>query len=223
MTVRAVFFDLFGTLLSLDPLDAACEALAAGQGAEIAARWRTRQLEASWLRTIIGRWADFDVVTRETLQTTLRELGVDSPSQAALDRLAATYGNLPLRAGAAEAVGRINETEVVTGILSNASQRTLDAVAARLDLRFDHLLSVDAMEHFKPHPDAYRLAPDATGLTPDSIGFVTANGWDAAGAAAFGFRVVWLPPTSTIAMPPVGIGMPVIATSWAEVPSILLM
>lgn len=223
MTIRAVFFDLFGTLLSLDPLDAACEALAAGQGAEIAARWRTRQLEASWLRTIIGRWADFDVVTRETLQTTLRELGVDSPSQATLDRLAATYGNLPLRAGAAEAVRRTNEAEVVTGILSNASQRTLDAAAARLGLRFDHLLSVDAMEHFKPHPDAYRLAPDATGLTPDSIGFVTANGWDAAGAAAFGFRVIWLLPTPTIAMPPVGIGMPVIATSWAEVPSILLM
>ena len=62
--VDAVFFDLFGTLLSLAPLDEACDRLAPGRGAEIAARWRARQLEASWLRTAMERWVDFDVVTR---------------------------------------------------------------------------------------------------------------------------------------------------------------
>ena len=75
MAVGAVFFDLFGTLLSLAPLDDACDRLAPGRGAEIAARWRARQLEASWLRTAMERWADFDVVTREALRATLEELG----------------------------------------------------------------------------------------------------------------------------------------------------
>ena len=74
--VDAVFFDLFGTLLSLRPLDDACDRLAPGRGAEIAARWRARQLEASWLRTAMDRWVDFDAVTLDPLRAVLDELGI---------------------------------------------------------------------------------------------------------------------------------------------------
>ena len=215
--VGAVFFDLFGTLLSLTPLDDACERVAPGRGAELAARWRARQLEASWLRTTMDRWVDFDVVTRDALQATLVELGIAASDD--LDGLADAFAELPLVEESANVVRQLRPAGLATGVLTNASRRTLDGVWDRLDLPMDHLLSVDAARKFKPHPDVYRLAVEATGLPPERIGFVTANGWDAAGAGAFGLRVAWLRPSVAASLPAVGAPQPVIAT-WPEIPGI---
>jgi 2-haloacid dehalogenase len=213
--VGAVFFDLFGTLLSLGPLDEACDRLAPGRGAEIAARWRTRQLEASWLRTAMERWVDFDVVTRDALQATIGELGIEAPAD--LDGLADAFAELPLVPEASEAIEHLRAGGLTTGVLTNASSRTLDRVADRLDLPIDHRLSVDAARRFKPHPDVYRLAVHATDLPLNGIGFVTANGWDAAGAAAFGFRVAWLRPAPDADLPAVDAPAPLRLT-WPELP-----
>jgi len=213
--VDAVFFDLFGTLLSLTPLDDACDRLTPGRGAEIATRWRARQLEASWLRTAMDRWADFDTVTLDTLRGVLDELGIAADDD--LSALADAFRDLPLVAGAADAVTSLTEAGLATGVLSNASTATLARVAARLAVGFDHWLSVDAARRYKPHPSVYQLAVDATGLPAERIGFVTANGWDAAGGSAFGFRVAWLRPGPTGTFPPVGVSEPTIAT-WPEIP-----
>ncbi len=217
--VGAVFFDLFGTLVSLAPLDEACDRLAPGRGGEIAARWRARQLEASWLRTAMERWADFDVVTRDALAATLEQLDIAAPPD--LEAVAGAFVDLPLAEGAADAVRAIRDAGVATGVLTNSSRRTLERIAARLDLRLDHLLSVDAARRFKPHPSVYQLAVDATGLPAARIGFVTANGWDAAGAGAFGLRVAWLRPDDRAALPAVGAPTPIVAT-WTDVASVFV-
>lgn len=217
--VGAVFFDLFGTLLSLAPLDDACERVAPGRGGELAARWRARQLEASWLRTAMDRWADFDTVTRDALRMTLDELGIAGPAD--LDGLANAFAELPLVPDAADAVGRIQAVGLTTGILTNASARTLDRVAARLDIPIDHRISVDTVRRFKPHPSVYQLVVDATGLPPERIGFVTVNGWDAAGAGAFGLRVAWLRLDAAARLPAVGAPDPMIA-SWPEIATTFL-
>jgi 2-haloacid dehalogenase len=218
-TVDAVFFDLFGTLLSLAPLDDACDQLSPGRGAEIAARWRARQLEASWLRTAMEHWADFDVVTVDALRATLQELGIGgSADESVLREVADAFIDLPLVDGASEVVQELRAAGVVTGILTNASTRSLDRVSGRLP-PMDHRLSVDAAGRFKPHPSVYQLAVDATGLSAQRIGFVTANGWDAAGAGAFGFRVAWLRPSPTASLPAVDAPEPIVAT-WPEIVSI---
>jgi 2-haloacid dehalogenase len=215
--VQAVLFDLFGTLLSLAPLDDVCDRLARGRGAEIAARWRARQLEASWLRTAMERWADFDVVTVEALAATLDELSIQSPPD--LAAVADAFAELPLADGAEEAVRALDAEGLVTGVLTNASTRTMEAALARHELPLQTHVSVDAARRFKPHPSVYELAVDATGVSPDRIGFVTANGWDAAGASTFGFRVAWLRSSQTASMPSVGAPLPTEAT-WAELPRI---
>ena len=220
-TVDAVFFDLFGTLLSLAPLDEACDRLSAGRGAEIAARWRARQLETSWLRTAMEQWADFDVVTLDALRATLQEFGMDgSADEAVLRETASAFIDLPLVDGASKAVHELRAAGVVTGILTNASSRALERATGRVP-PMDHYLSVDAARRFKPHPSVYQLAVDATGFTAKRIGFVTANGWDAAGASAFGFRVAWLRPAPTASLPAVGAPEPILAT-WREIVSIFI-
>ena len=218
-SVEAVYFDLFGTLLSLGPLDGACDRLSPGRGAEIAARWRARQLEASWLRTVMGQWVDFDLVTLDALRATLHELGVAGTiDDSVLDEVADSFNDLPLVDGASDTVQELRVAGLVTGVLTNASSRALDRVSGRIP-KVDHYLSVDAARQFKPHPRVYQLAVDATGLPATQIGFVTSNGWDAAGAGAFGFRVAWLRPSPTASLPAVGAPEPTIAT-WPEIVSI---
>jgi 2-haloacid dehalogenase len=219
--VDAVFFDLFGTLLSLAPLDEACDRLSPGQGAEIAARWRARQLEASWLRTAMEQWADFDVVTLDGLRVALQELGVGgSIDEDVLREVAGAFIDLPLVDAASSVVQALRAAGTVTGILTNASSRALDRVIGRIP-PMDHYLSVDAARQFKPHPMVYQLAVDATGLPATQIGFVTANGWDAAGAGAFGFRVAWLRPGPTASLPAVGAPEPIVAT-WPEIVTVFI-
>jgi 2-haloacid dehalogenase len=217
-TVDAVFFDLFGTLLSLAPLGETCDRLSVGRGAEIAARWRVRQLEATWLRTAMQQWADFDVVTLDALRGTLQEFGVDGAEESAVRDVADAFDDLPLVDGAREVVHSLSAASLATGILTNASSRTLVRVRERIP-PMDHYLSVDAARHFKPHPSVYQLAVDATGFPPGRVGFVTSNGWDAAGGGTFGLRVAWLRPGPTASLPAVGAPEPIVAT-WPELVAI---
>jgi 2-haloacid dehalogenase len=219
--VDAVLFDLFGTLLSLRPLDEVCEGIAPGRGAELAGRWRARQLELSWLRTAMQLWVDFDQVTEEALGYVLREMGVTAEPEA-VARTSLAFRDLPVLPEVPAVLQRLHEGGLRTGILTNASAATLDAVLRRTALAVDYALSVDAARRFKPHPAVYELGTKAIGLAADRVGFVTGNAWDAAGAGTFGFRVVWLRPAgAAAALPPVGAPEPIDAT-WAEVPGIFL-
>ena len=197
--VAVVCFDLYGTLVDLAPLDVACEVLAPGRGGELAARWRSRQLEASWLRTAMDRWADFEVVTREALDVACAEFAVD-PDPEVREAARRAFLELPPRAGAAEGVADLGRAGIPLAVLSNGSSAMIEASvrSGGFDGRFVALLSADAARVYKPHPAVYHLAVDRFGLAPDRIGFVTANGWDAAGAAAHGFAVSWLRPPGAI-------------------------
>ena len=215
--VGVVCFDLYGTLVDLAPLDVACEGLAPGRGGPFAARWRARQLEASWLRTAMDRWADFEVVTREALDVACEEFGVD-PDPEAREVARRTFLELPPRTGAVEGVAHLRRAGIPLAVLSNGSSAMIEASvrSAGLDGSFEALLSADAARAYKPHPVVYQLAVDRFGLAPDRIGFVSANGWDAAGAAAHGFAVVWLRlPGAVLPAVPASVSA---EASWATVP-----
>lgn len=212
---RAVFFDWYGTLVPLGPLETACETAAPGHGADLATRWRARQLEASWLRTIMGRWADFDRITQDALATALAETRVDVETTQQAD-LVETFINLPARTDAGHMLQQLRGQGVVVGVLSNGTRRTLERGIVASGLDIDHVLSADDAQAFKPHPSLYQLAVDATTLPPTEIGFVTGNGWDAAGAAAFGFDVLWLKADASAQLPAVGSSQPVVG-SWRDV------
>jgi 2-haloacid dehalogenase len=217
--VTAVFFDLYGTLLDLAPLSVACEAVAPGRGDAFARAWRAEQLRLTWLRTVMGAWADFETVTADALSWTAGAMVVD-PSVAS-GALANAFDELPLRPEARPVLDGLRASGLTLGVLSNGSTAMLVQAlgAAGLPDTFDHVLSVDAVRSYKPDPAVYALAVKATDRSPESIGFVTANDWDAAGAATFGLRVAWLRPAGAIEPPRVGAPAPTIAT-WTDLPKL---
>ena len=218
--VDAVFFDLYGTLVDLAGLDWACDVAVPGRGAELAARWRQRQIEATWLRNSMDRWADFGQVTEDALSIAATELGIELDA-ADVDRtLLPAWRILPARLGADALLDRLDAAAIGAGVLTNGSRAMLEATldGAGLDGRFRWALSVDAVRRYKPAPAVYGLAVAAAGVTPDRIGFVTANAWDAAGAAAFGLRVAWLwaagtalPATGRLDAPPIAVALDEVA------------
>src|SRR5260370_40009654 len=77
MTIRAVVFDAHGTLYDIQSVLAKAEALCPGKGEVITQVWRLKQLEYSWLRSLLQQYEDFWEVTRAALDFALRAAGVE--------------------------------------------------------------------------------------------------------------------------------------------------
>jgi 2-haloacid dehalogenase len=190
-------FDAYGTLLDVN--GAARIAAAEPGGAVLAqvwpglsANWRRKQLEYTWLRTCAGKHADFEQVTAEALDWAMAAAGIADDVLRA--RLMALYRTLPPFPEAKALLATLRKRGVTTGILSNGTPAMLDAAitAAGLAESFDAVLSVEAVGSFKPYPTVYDLVCARFGGTPSDVLFVSSNGWDAAAAAGYGFRTVWV-------------------------------
>ncbi|HEY2538136.1 MAG TPA: haloacid dehalogenase type II [Stellaceae bacterium] len=190
--IRACVFDAYGTLFDTASAAQHCaDALDAETIARLAALWRDKQLQYTWLRTVEGRHADFWQVTGEALDFALASLGIaDSELRG---RLMDAYLKLDAYPEAAAAVRAVRDDGIATAVLSNGTPATLAAILdhAGLTALFDPVLSIEEVGVFKPDPRVYQLACDRLGLAANAIAFVSSNGWDAWAASAFGMRVVW--------------------------------
>jgi 2-haloacid dehalogenase len=139
----------------------------------------------------MGKHADFWQVTGDALDYALAAHRLGGAELRA--RLLSSYERLGAYADARPALEALRAKGLRLAILSNGSPRMLAEAAASAGLAplLEHVISVEDVRVYKPSPAVYRLAPDRLGLWPAEIAFVSANGWDAAGAKAFGFSVAW--------------------------------
>jgi 2-haloacid dehalogenase len=190
MRVEGLLFDAYGTLFDVHSVVEAGRAVT-DDPAALSALWRQKQLEYTWLRSLMGRYEDFWAVTASALAFACRRLGL-RVDDAARRRLMEAYLTLDPFPEVRGALARLRG--LPCAILSNGAPRMLDAVVAhnRLGEYLRAVISVDEVRTFKPAPIVYALGPARLGLTRETIGFVSSNGWDVAGAKAFGFRAVWV-------------------------------
>ncbi|WP_407177068.1 haloacid dehalogenase type II [Bradyrhizobium sp. STM 3562] len=191
MSIEAVVFDAYGTLYDIQSVAAVTEDTFPGYGDLITQIWRIKQLEYSWLRSLMGRYESFAVVTRDSLAYTLRVLGLTYDREA-FERIIEKYLHLELYPDAMAALGAMGERKLA--ILSNGSPDMLNALVrnAGLDRVLAATISVDANKVFKPSPPAYSLIETTLAIPPASVLFVSSNPWDACGAKAFGLNVAWI-------------------------------
>jgi 2-haloacid dehalogenase len=183
---KAWVFDAYGTLYDVHSIAQACESCWKGRGAELSKVWRAKQLEYTWLRSLMGRYEPFSKVTRDALEWSCASLGL-STGRTELDDLMAAYLRLSTYPDVARTLARLEGRKA---ILSNGSPDMLDPLVKNSGLAFDAVLSVDAVRVFKPAPAVYRLAEERLGTR--DIAFVSSNCWDALGARSFGFEVYWI-------------------------------
>ena len=189
--IRACVFDAYGTLFDVNGAAAQERDTLGDKWLPLAELRRTKQLQYTWLRGLAGRHADFWQLTGDALDFALDSLNLDDPDLR--DRLMGLYLHLGVYPEVSETLTRLKASGLLLAILSNGTPAMLSAATDRAGItkRLDAILSVEEVGVFKPHPSVYQLAVDRLGVRPDEICFVSANGWDAFSARAFGFRVVW--------------------------------
>lgn len=190
--LKAVLFDAFPLF---DPriVVTVAERLYAEKAALLVQAWRTRQFEYQWLRVLGNHYADFMQATDDSLTFAARQAGVDLGSEDRRELMSA-YLNLQVWPDTHDVLPRLRALGVSLGILSNVSAETLESGLTRANLRglFAHVLSTDRVRSYKPAGAAYQLGVDVLGLDREEVLFVAFAGWDAAGAAWFGYPTYWL-------------------------------
>ncbi len=189
--IQACVFDAYGTLFNVaTPVEKLASTI--GEKApEIAKLWRQKQLEYTWLRSLMGTHADFWTVTRDALDYVLEFHNITEPDLA--DELMTLYLKLDAYEDVATTLQALRSKGKRCAILSNGSPSMLDSAVrhAGLDKLFEHVVSVEDVGIYKPSRRVYRLALQKLHIqdTP-SICFISANSWDAQAAAQFGFQVI---------------------------------
>ena len=189
--IKALVFDAYGTLFDVHSVAALCDSLFPAHGMALSRLWRAKQLEYTWLRSLMGRYVDFTAITHAALEhaCAVLDLPLDADKSG---RLMAAYEHLELFPDARDAFAALAGFKLA--ILSNGAPRMLDPPVrnAKLSAALTSVISVDELKIYKPDPRVYQLAPDRLGVSKHEIGFVSSNFWDAAGAKNLGFKVFWI-------------------------------
>ena len=188
MTIKALVFDAYGTLFDVQSVAGVTDAAFPGQGATITQVWRLKQLEYTWLRALMGRYEDFWTVTRESLDFTLKTLGLSATPEL-IAQIAEAYDALSLYPEALAALEGLASHRLA--IFSNGSPAMLKRLVAHAGIGafIEAVISVDEIGVYKPDPRGYAHVEKRLGLAREEILFVSSNGFDIAGAKAHGFHV----------------------------------
>jgi 2-haloacid dehalogenase len=191
--IRAIAFDLYGTLCDVHSVADTCERFYPGRGRETSLLWRQKQLEYTWLRSLMGQYTSFENATEDSLVYTAHHLGLalDNDRRA---ELCEAYFRLRAFPEVPAALHALNDVGLPLAIVSNGSGRSIEAVAryAGIHDQFAHLISVEVAQVFKPDPRVYELGERALGVPRPSILFVSSNAWDVTGAGHYGFSTCWI-------------------------------
>jgi 2-haloacid dehalogenase len=189
MKPQAIIFDAYGTLFDVHSVMRRAGSAQTDMTA-LSFAWRQKQIEYTWRRALMKRYADFWQVTGEALHAAARKLQLKL-SQAEFDRLMEAYLSPEAYSDVRTALDSLRAYALM--ILSNGSSAMLDSAvrANRLEPYFSRILSVDERQTYKPAPEVYALGTEALGVSAREMLFVSSNAWDIAGAKAFGYRTCW--------------------------------
>jgi 2-haloacid dehalogenase len=192
MPIRVFVFDAYGTLFDVHAAVARHREAAGPEAGHFSETWRAKQLEYAWMLTAAGQYADFWTLTERALDYAFARF--PTVDRALRRALLDCYFKLDTFPDARPALAALKAKGLKLAILSNGNPRMLNGAvgAARMESDFDAILSVDTIRIYKPRPEVYALATQAFGIAPAEVAFVSSNRWDVMGAAAFGFRCVWV-------------------------------
>ncbi len=192
MRHAAYIFDAYGTLFDVHAAVRRHAADIGPDGQLLSEIWRAKQLEYSWVRTLMGAYLDFWQLTEQALDFAFSK--VPSVDPALRSKLLDAYWQLDCYPEVPAVLRNLKDNGARLAILSNGSPAMLEAAvrSAGLDLILDEVFSVDSVRRFKTDQSVYDLVASNWRLYPEAISFQSSNRWDIAGAAKFGCRTVWI-------------------------------
>ncbi len=189
--IKACVFDAYGTLFDFNSAVDRCRDVLGEKADELSAVWRTKQLQYTWLRGLMGKHKSFWEVTGDALDFAMDTVGVQDG--ALRERLMGLYYNIDAFPEVPDVLRTLKQAGVATAILSNGSPDMLQGAVKHTGIGefLDAVLSVEEVGVFKPHSSVYDIPTRHFGVSHGEISFQSSNAWDAVAAATFGMRVVW--------------------------------
>ena len=186
-------FDAYGTLFDVHSAVGRFRDRIGPHADRMSDLWRSKQLEYTWVRTLMGAHRDFRALTAESLDQAAARSGVELSASLRAELLAA-YEVLSAFPDVVPTLTALKKAGAKTAILSNGTPQMLEAAtrtAGITDL-LDACLSIESIGRYKTVPEVYALVTDRFGVSPDAVSFQSSNRWDVAGGVKFGFRSVWI-------------------------------
>ncbi len=192
MSCSVYVFDAYGTLFDVHAAVRRHAAAVGPDAARVSELWRQKQLEYSWVRSLMGRYLDVWTLTEQALDYALA--AVPSADRGMRETLLDAYRTLDVYPEVPKVLAALKATGVRLAILSNGSPKMLAgaAASAKIDDILDEIISVDEVRTFKTTPAVYDLVATRFRVFPGAVSFQSSNRWDVAGATVAGFRTVWL-------------------------------
>ncbi len=189
--VKGIAFDMYGTLVDVAAVAEACTGIVPDPIAFVG-QWRAKQLEYTFLCSLLGSYRDFSRVTEQALKFTTERFGLQVSPGERKTMMAAWLRPHPYP-DVSRALARLRDRYSLA-VLSNGSPRMLRTGLQRAGLmpHFRWVISVDRVRVYKPSPKVYQLAVTEMRLRKEAILFVSSNAFDVVGAKSFGFRVCWV-------------------------------
>lgn len=189
--IRACVFDAYGTLFDVTSAAARAKDALGKRWQPLSELWRAKQLQYTWLRSLMGRHVDFWQVTGDALDYAMASVAINDASLRS--RLMNLYLELAAYPEVKETLSRLKAAGLRLAILSNGAPKMLAAAVKNSGIEelIEKVLSVEEVGIYKPHPTVYGLAANRLAVEREQVCFLSSNAWDAHAAKAFGYRVLW--------------------------------
>ncbi|OIK09258.1 haloacid dehalogenase type II [Bacillus sp. MUM 13] len=190
-SIKALVFDIYGTLFDVYSVKEKCNELFPGKGEEISIIWRQKQLEYSFLRQLMGQYETFINITKDSLKYAVNKLNLDYTQEKEY-ALLKKYKNLSYYPEVEKVLKQMKPKKLA--VFSNGSRDMLEPLIQNSGLTplFDEIISVDDIKQYKPTPASYSYCLKILGLQREEVLFMSSNGWDISGAKNFGFKTAWI-------------------------------
>lgn len=191
--METLAFDIYGTLIDPHAIAARLREHLGDRAKPFSQLWRTKQLEFSFRRGLMGEYADFSAVTRDALDFVDATLDARL-SDLAKEQLLDIYTRLDAFEDVTEALATLRNQGRRLYAFSNGHPRDLQSLLthARIVDLLDGIVSVHDVQSFKPDPKVYAHFCHSTNSEPARTRLVSSNGFDIAGARASGWQTAWL-------------------------------
>lgn len=190
-SIKALVFDVYGTLFDVYSVKEKCNELFHGKGEEISILWRQKQLEYSFLRQLMGQYEPFINITKDSLKYAVNKLNLEYNEEKE-NALLEAYKNLSYYPEVETVLNQMKPKKLA--VFSNGSRDMLEPLIQNSGLSplFDEIISVDDIKQYKPTPASYSYGLKILGLQREEVLFMSSNGWDISGAKNFGFKTAWI-------------------------------
>ena len=190
-------FDAYGTLFDTGAAAARHAGDLGESGRLLSDVWRRKQLEYSWVRSLMGRVdRDFWQLTEDALDYAFQK--VPQADKGLRAKLLDAYRDLDTFPEVPATLRALRARDARLAILSNGSHDMLRSAlrSAGIEDLFDGVFSAEDCGAYKTAPAIYELVTTEFRLYPNAVSFQSSNRWDIAGASRFGFHTVWINRTS---------------------------